>query len=173
VFVLGFSRPAFSFSRNPVAVAADVDGDRMMPQSIEDGGGDLGVSEDLAPGAKALIARQDDGAAVAPGDELEEQVGALAVNRDVPDLIDNQQLWLRQDLEALIESAFGERLAEGRNQAGGRGEEHADALFAGLQPERDGQVRLADTGRSEEQDIVATFQVAVASSRITFGSIDG
>src|SRR5439155_11534793 len=61
----------------------------------EDGGGDHGVPEDVAPCAEALIARQDDRAPlVAAGDELEEEIGAVAVDRDVADLVDDQQLRL-------------------------------------------------------------------------------
>ena len=55
------------------------------------------VAEDVAPGAEALIAGQDDRAPlVAARDQLEEEIGAVAVDRDVADLVDDQQLRLRR-----------------------------------------------------------------------------
>ena len=81
-----------------VAVAADVDGDRVVEEAIEDGRRDDGIAEDLAPRAEALVAGQDDGAAlVATGDELEEEVGAVAIDRDVADLVDHEQRGLREE----------------------------------------------------------------------------
>lgn len=50
----------------------------------------LGISEDLVPGAKALSAgEQNRPLLAARGNELEEQIGALPINRDIADLINN------------------------------------------------------------------------------------
>ena len=118
----------------PVAVAPDVDGDRVVQQAVEDGGGDDGVAEDLAPGAQALIAGQDDRAPlVAARDELKEEIGALAVDGDVADLVDDQQLRLRQDLQPLVEAALGQRFAERGDEARRGRKQDADAVLAGLQ----------------------------------------
>ena len=95
----------------PVAVALDVNGDGVVEQAIEDRGRDHGIAEHLAPGPEALVAGEDDGAAlVAARDELEEEVGALAVDRDVADLVDDEQLRLPQELEALVEAVVSEGL---------------------------------------------------------------
>ena len=60
----------------------------MMEQAVEDGAGDDGIAEDLAPGPETLIAGDDDRAAlVAARDQLEEQVGALAVDRQIANLV--------------------------------------------------------------------------------------
>ena len=65
----------------------------MVQQQVEDGARDHRVAEDVAPRAQALIARHDDRAPfVAARDELEEQIGALAVDRDVADLVDDEEL---------------------------------------------------------------------------------
>lgn len=83
--------PAFLFQA--VALSFDVDGGGVVEQPVEDGAGDDGVAEDVAPGAEALVAGERDGAPfVAAGDELEEEVCALAVDGDVADLVDDQEL---------------------------------------------------------------------------------
>lgn len=56
----------------------------MVEQTVEDGAGDHRVAEYLAPGTETLVAGDDDRAAfVAARDQLEEQVGALAVDRQI------------------------------------------------------------------------------------------
>ena len=65
----------------------------MVQQPVEDRTGDYGIAEDLTPGAETLIAGDDDRTAlVTARDQLEEQVGALAVDRQIANLIDDQQL---------------------------------------------------------------------------------
>ena len=66
-----------------------------MQQTVEDGAGDHRVAEHLTPGTETLVAGDDDRAAlVTARDQLEEQVGALAVDRQIADLIDDEQLGL-------------------------------------------------------------------------------
>src|SRR5215471_3351683 len=76
----------------PIGIAPDVEGNGVVEDAIENRRGDDPVAEDLAPAAEALVARQDHRAAlVAATDELEEQVDALPVDRQVADLIDDEQ----------------------------------------------------------------------------------
>src|SRR5262249_19216791 len=122
---------------------------------------DHGVPEDLAPRPEALVARDDDRAAlVASADELEEEVGALAIDRDVADLVDDQDLRLGEQFEPLVETVLRQGLAERGDQSGGRREERAIAEFARFEAERHGQVRLADPRCPEQQDVIATLDVA-------------
>src|SRR5262245_28415967 len=73
----------------PVGIAPDIEGDGVVEDAVQDRGRDHPVPEDLSPAAEALIAREDHGAAlVAAADQLEEQVGALAVDGQVADLVD-------------------------------------------------------------------------------------
>ena len=82
----------------------------MAQQSIEDRGGDDAVAEDIPPGAEALVAGQDHRSPlVATADELEEQICAGAVDRQIADLIDDQQAWRRVELELLLQLARPER----------------------------------------------------------------
>ncbi len=98
-----------------------------MQQAIEDGAGDHRIAEDFAPRAKTLIAGEQDRAAfIASTDELKEEIRALPIDRDVADLVDDQELGLREDLEPLFQAILIERLAERRDERGRRRKHHAE-----------------------------------------------
>jgi len=64
----------------PVAVSFDVHHPAVVEQPVENGGGDDLVAEQFLPVAEALVGGDDGGASlVSVTDELEEQVGLLAV----------------------------------------------------------------------------------------------
>ena len=64
----------------------------VVDESVDQRGGDHGVAEDLAPGLEAAVAGDDDRAAfVAARDQREEQVRGLALEREVADLVDDEQ----------------------------------------------------------------------------------
>lgn len=72
-------KPSFYPFFESAGVAPDVDGDRVMEHT---------VPEDLTPGTEALIAGQDHGATfAAAADELEEQIGPLALNGETADFV--------------------------------------------------------------------------------------
>jgi hypothetical protein len=73
----------------PVAVAFEADDVGVVDETVDHGGGDGVVAEDLAPAAERGVGGDvDAGGLVAGGDELEEQVGGLGLERDVADLVD-------------------------------------------------------------------------------------
>src|SRR5439155_23295620 len=119
----------------------------MVEHAIEDGGGDDAVAEDIAPAAEGLVAGQDERPLlVAAADQLEEQVGAALVDRQVADLVDDQEPRHGVELELLLEPALGERLGEGADHAGGGGEQHAVATLDRLEAEPDSEMRLTHAG---------------------------
>lgn len=66
----------------PVALAPNVNGGRMVQQTIEDGGGDDRVAEDRTPFAVALVGSENDAASFVTGaDELKEDCRAEFVQR--------------------------------------------------------------------------------------------
>ena len=76
----------------PVAVALEGDDLGVVDEPVDHGGGDDVVAEDFAPAAEGLVAGDDQaGAFVAGGDELEEQVRGFGFERDVADLVDDEQ----------------------------------------------------------------------------------
>jgi PD-(D/E)XK nuclease superfamily len=76
----------------PIALTIDVDDGRMMEHAIEHRGGEYAVAgESAIPTAKGEIRGEDHRAMlVAPRDQLEEQVGLLAAQRQVFPLLDQE-----------------------------------------------------------------------------------
>ena len=116
----------------------------MVEQAVENGGGNDGVPEDLAPGPEALIAGEDDRAAlVAARHKLKAEIGALAVDGDVADLVVADMLFhaypdsdegQKSKIKASVVStqALARRAEEmqlGRHLLLGRGEEKTGGRF--------------------------------------------
>ena len=71
-----------------VAGAFDLHDDGVVQQPVEQGGGDNGIAEHLAPFSEAAVRGQDHGAAfVASVDQLKEQVAPAGHDREIADLI--------------------------------------------------------------------------------------
>ena len=143
----------------PETMPADADGDGVMEDPVQDGGGNHAVAKDLAPAAKALVGRQDDRAAlVAAADELEEEVGADPVDGQVADLVDEEQARHGVQLETLLEPPLAGRPRQGGDEIGGRGEEDPVPAFDGFEAQGDREMGLADPGRAQQTQIVALLQ---------------
>jgi hypothetical protein len=98
---------------------------------------------------------------------------ALHITEDVA-LVDDQELRLRQDLQPLVEPSFGEGLAKRGDETGGGRKQHTDALLACLEAEGDGQMILPTPGGPSSSTLSPLSRYRPdASSRITFGSMDG
>src|SRR3989442_2785032 len=82
---------------HPEALPFDDDGVGMMQQPIQDRGGQGAVMvEDRGPLLKGAVGGNDDGPLfIAQRDDLEEQIGARLVNRQVPELVKNKQRGFR------------------------------------------------------------------------------
>ena len=81
-----------------------------MEHSVEDGGGDHAVAEHITPSTEALVARESHWHAfVATADELEEQVRPLALDRQIPDFVDDEQSRDGKHLELVVALAFSDR----------------------------------------------------------------
>src|ERR671931_934836 len=83
-----------------VALAFERDNGGVVAEPVDEGGGDHGVAEDLAPLLEAAVAADGDRASlVAAGDEREEEVGGLPLEREVADLVDDQEVVALQAAE--------------------------------------------------------------------------
>ena len=110
---------------------------------------------------KPAIGGKDGGALLVAGvDQLEEQVGAAGLDRQVADLIDDEQGDPVDVAQARLEGTGAFGLGERGNEFG-QGRE-IDALMGldGVHPQGDGQVALADPGRAEQVDGLATVDEA-------------
>src|SRR5262245_3358771 len=158
----------------PVGIAPDIEGDGVVEDAVQDRGRDHPVPEDLSPAAEALIAREDHGAAlVAAADQLEEQVGALAVDGQVADLIDDEQPGHGVDLELVVQAPLGQRLRQGGDEDGGGREEHAVAVLDGLEAKADGEVGFAHAGRAEDHQVLAVLHKVAGAQCLDLLLVDG
>jgi hypothetical protein len=125
----------------PVGVAFEGDDFGVVDEPVDHGGGGYVVTEGLAPPAEWLVAGDDEaGAFVAGGDELEEQVGGLGLERDVADFVDDQQRVASQPDQLALQPAGVVRLGEAGDPFGGGGEQDPVSGLAGAGSQADGQV---------------------------------
>jgi len=127
----------------------------MMQQSVEDGGREDLVVEDLAPVGKPLVAGHHQTAALVAADEqAEEETGFLPRQRQAAQFVQHDELRIGRLLERPLEPI----LVAGPDQAGHQrleGEEEDGVPgFHGFHAERDRQVRLADAWWPEQDRIV-------------------
>ena len=116
-----------------------------MQQAVEDRGRQDLVAEDGAPLRHELIGGDEQAAAlVAARDELEEEMGAAALERQVAELVDDQQLRLAVKQQAVGELPLGLGFGQRGEQGGGAGEEDRVARFDDGAAERNREMRLAD-----------------------------
>ena len=85
----------------------------MMKEAVEQRGGDDRIAEHLAPFCKATMGGEDHGPAlVARVDKLEEQVAAPLNDRQVADLVNDEERGPAQEADPLAELAFAFGLGE-------------------------------------------------------------
>ena len=75
-----------------VGVALESDHPAVVDGAVDDRGGHVGVAEDPAPSAELDVGGVDDALSfVRVGDDLEQQAAAFLVDRDVSELVDDQE----------------------------------------------------------------------------------
>ena len=103
-------------------------------------------------------------------------MGRVGLERQIAELIHDQELRTREEAQLLLETAVGMRLGERRHETRGGAELDRVGVANGFAAEADGEKGLAGAGWPEEEHGVAmpwAIQRLVASSRIWRGSIDG
>ena len=90
-----------------------------VQESVEQRGGHDLVTEDPAPLLAALVGGEHGrGVLVAPVDELEEEGGSALAQREIADLVNDQQRRVGEGLEAPVEVPGGPGLLEGVDEFG-------------------------------------------------------
>src|SRR5206468_3094592 len=152
-------KPGLALLPEPIALALDHEGVAVMQESIEDGGGDDVVAEDLTPLRHALIRRdQHRRFLVAMAHELKEEMSTLAFERHVAELVDDEQLRFAVEEHPTREDALALAVDEVGEERRRRGEEHGVASLDDGAAEGDRQVRLADAGRNSH--ILRSFRAS-------------
>ena len=90
---------------------------------------------------------------VAGGDELEEQVRGVLLERQVADLIDDDQGVAAQPGQFPREMAVAVGVGQAGDPVGGGGEQDPVIALAGPDRQPDGEMGLAGSGRAEQHDI--------------------
>jgi hypothetical protein len=128
----------------------------VVQQPIEDRRRHDWIGEHRSPLGDAPVRRDQHGAGlIAPADQLQEQMRRVGLERQVTEFIDDQQFCLGVAEQLLIEPLFAVRLGEAGDQCHRRRELDAVAGEDRFLAERDGEMRLADARRPEQQHVLA------------------
>jgi hypothetical protein len=134
-----------------------------MGEVVEQGGGHAFALEDLAPVAEGQVAGdQQAGPLVAVGEDLEEQFGAAAAEREIPEFIAEEQVQLVELTQESVELVLLLGLLQTRDEVSGGEEAYAAAVPAGGQAQGDGQVCLAAAGIPDQAGIEMLFDPLAA-----------
>src|ERR1700722_2864025 len=146
------------------AVVSGFENVAAVGETIEWRGRHLRVAEHGCPLAKAEIGRDDDaGALVELAQQMEEQRSAGGAERQVTQLVEDDEIGVGKPGGDLSWFALKLLLFESVDEFDG-GEE-ADALAVvldRLDPDRNGEMRLAGTGAADQDDVVGVFQELAA-----------
>lgn len=129
-----------------------------MNDPVDHRGGDGLIAEDPAPTAERQVARQDQRRVfVAAGNELEEQVRGVLLEREVADFVHDDQPVAAQPGELVGQPTLSVRVGESGDPVGCGREQHPVPVPGGDDPERGGEVSLPGSWRAE-QDHVLRFE---------------
>ena len=127
----------------------------MMDEPVDQGTGQGVIVEDFSPVLKRSVGRQNNRSLlVAFGDDLEEEIGPLLIEGEEADLVDHQELGGRIRLELFLQRVIGERGVEAVDEIRRRDEEGLGPFLTGGIGDGEGQMGLADAGRSQESALI-------------------
>jgi hypothetical protein len=123
-----------------------------MEDAVEDGGGEGAVVvEDLRPVFVGAVGGDDHGGAlVTLADDLEQQVGAVLVDGQVAEFVDDEKGGLEIAGKFALEAAGGLGGGQRVDDVYGGGEEDGVSIQAGGVAQRDRQMRLAEADTSRD-----------------------
>ncbi len=137
----GPEQPRATLLAQPVAIAANGQHVAVVQQAVQDGGRHDLVAQHRAPVAHGAIGGEQDAAAlVAAADQLEQQVRRRGFERQIAELVDDQQPGLGQLRQTLFQPPLRMPPDQGRHQGRRRGEQHRVAVPDRLAPKSDGEV---------------------------------
>src|ERR1700744_2506421 len=136
----------------------------VMQHAIEDRGSDHGISEHGSPFGDGSVARHEDRSSlVAAGDEVEGKGSSSGLERQVTELIDDEEFWLAVVQELFLKASFAVGARERRYQPGCRNEQRGVAAQDDLSTQGDRQMGFADARRPKQQQAVAVCDPARSS----------
>src|SRR5690606_10709362 len=131
------------------------------------------IPEDRTPFLEALVRGEyRRGRLIATCHQLEEEHRPGARDRQVPDLIDDQERGMREHLQSLRQSTGGLRLFQTRDQIRERAIVHTTATLRRCDGQTDGQVRLAHAGGTQQDHVLPTLYEAQLVQTLNLLSVD-
>ena len=120
----------------------------MFEDSVEDGGGQVGIMEHPSPRVERLVGGEDHRplAEMPVVDHVVQHVGGVGAIGQVTHLVDNQHMRMRVRLERLVEAPVSPGVREVLDQLRGGGEERLEAVLDSAVADGDGEMGLAATG---------------------------
>lgn len=127
----------------------------VMEYPVKYSAGERGVVvEDGWPLFEYAIRRQDDATAfVATAEDLKQQIGTLLVDRQIPQFVDDKDVWLAIFCQLVLEAMLGVGCTQHVDHVDRRGEENTMAGVAGLMGKCDRQVRFAQPASTDQNDV--------------------
>jgi hypothetical protein len=140
---------------HPIAFALDEDGLRMMEEPVEDSGSQGAVIiKNVWPVFERTVGGDDDGTLlVAQADDLKEQIGAVFVEGQVAQFVQNENGWGEILFELGFETVGGVGGGKGVDGIDGGGEEDGFALEACGITEGGGKMGFAHADAAKKDDI--------------------
>ena len=151
----GARRSGLDLVLHAVTFPFDDDGLGMVQEAVEECGGQRAVViEDLRPLFEHAIGGDDDGAAlIALADDLEQQVCAGLVDRQIAQFVQDEERRLEIAVERGLKACGVLGGGQGVDHIHGGGEQDRVALLAGRITQGRGQMGLAQPDAAEEDDI--------------------
>ena len=123
----------------------------------------MAASVYLTPFAEWLIGGDQQGAAlVAATDQFEQHAGFGLILADIGDVVEHEQVILVKLGDHAFEAQFAARDLQALDEFAGAHEHHAPSVLDEGKPDGCRQVTLAGSGRTEQKQIGALFEPAVA-----------
>ncbi len=128
-----------------------------LEDAVDDDLGEIVVVKDVAPAARGLVGREDHGAPlnVPLIDDMEEDVRRVVTDREVADLVDDEDVGLHVADERFAQVALTAGAREVVDELGAVDEERVEAVLERAVRDGDREVRLAASGLAREDDRVA------------------
>jgi hypothetical protein len=145
----------------------------VLPEAIEERGGELVVAEDTVPFAEGEIGRDDGGGAlVTCGEDVEEQLAAGLLEGHEAKLVEQEKRGAAKAVLKAREDTSVSCLDERSDQIRCAEEEDVVATLDGLDAERGGEVRFAGAYGSYEHDVACGVDPRAAGEVLDAGTLE-
>ena len=143
----------------PVRLALDVDNGAVMQYTIQNSGGDGDVGKDLIPLGEGLVGGKNGGRFLIPsGNELEKEICALDIHREIADFVNDEHPVLGQNFELVRQAVLKVGLFELLNKLVAVDVVGGETVLCCHQAQGGGQMGLAHAWRAEENHILPVLQ---------------